>query len=91
MFTEREEALFEKLRKPARLADLEAALDGDVEPIFDAAELAVTLRRTRAGHLATLRDAVDPAVPLMYVPYLFTRTHGARATRKVAELLGEEL
>lgn len=91
LFTEREEALFEKLRKPARLADLEAALDGDVEPIFDAAELAVTLRRTRAGHLATLRDAVDPAVPLMYVPYLFTRTHGARATRKVAELLGEEL
>lgn len=91
LFTEREEALFEALRTPERMEALTAAADGDVAPVFDAAELAVTLRRTRAEHLATLRRALDPALPLVYVPYLFTRSHGARATRKVAELLAEEL
>ncbi|MGN6695145.1 MAG: ArsA family ATPase [Aquihabitans sp.] len=91
LFTEREEALFEALRTPEQLAALSTAAGGDVTPVFDAAELAVTLRRTRAEHLATLRRALDPTLPLLYVPYLFTRSHGARATRKVAELLAEEL
>ncbi|WP_426573661.1 ArsA family ATPase [Aquihabitans sp. McL0605] len=91
LFTEREEALFESLRDPDHLAALSAAANGDVTPVFDAAELAVTLRRTRAEHLATLRRALDPTLPMLYVPYLFTRSHGARATRQVAELLAEEL
>lgn len=91
LFTEREEALFEQLRQPERVAALSAAVGGDVGPVLDAAELAVTLRRTRAEHLATLRAAVDPQLPLIYVPYLFTRSHGARATRQVAEYLAEEL
>lgn len=91
LFTEREEAVFERLRAEAPTAALGAAVDGDVAPVLDAAELAVTLRRTRAGHLADLRAALDPRLPLVYVPYLFTRSHGVRATRQVAELLGEEL
>ena len=91
LFNEREEALFERLRDPRHVDALSAAAKGDVSPILDAAELAVTLRRTRAGHLADLRAAVDPTLPLIYVPYLFTRSHGARATRQVAELLAEEL
>jgi len=91
LFTEREEALFDQLRDPARVAALSKAAGGDVQPILDAAELAVTLRRTRAGHLADLRAAVDPRPPLIYVPYLFARSHGARATRQVAEFLAEEL
>jgi anion-transporting ArsA/GET3 family ATPase len=91
LFNEREEEIFDRLREPEAVAALSAVADGDVQPILDAAELAVTLRRTRAEHLATLRRSVDPALPLLYVPYLFTRTHGARATRQVAELLGQEL
>jgi anion-transporting ArsA/GET3 family ATPase len=91
LFTDREEALFESLRKPRHLKALSDAVGGDVTPVFDAAELAVTLRRTRAGHLANLRAAVDPTLPMLYVPYLFTRSHGARATRQVADLLAEEL
>jgi anion-transporting ArsA/GET3 family ATPase len=91
LFNEREEALFERLREPRHVDALSTAAKGDVSPILDAAELAVTLRRTRAGHLADLRAAVDPTLPLIYVPYLFTRSHGARATRQVAELLAEEL
>ena len=91
LFTEREEALFEQLRDPATAAALGEAVGGDVGPVLNAAQLAVTLRRTRAGHLKVLRDGVDPRLPLIYVPELFTRSHGARATRQVAELLAEEL
>jgi anion-transporting ArsA/GET3 family ATPase len=91
LFNDREEALFETMRTPKRLDALSARLGGDVTPIFDAAELAVTLRRSRAEHLATLRQGLDPSLPMLYVPYLFTRSHGARATRRVAELLAEEL
>jgi hypothetical protein len=49
----------------------------------------VSLRRTRAVHLARLLETVD--LPLLYVPYLFVRTHGLRVTRMVADALGEEL
>jgi anion-transporting ArsA/GET3 family ATPase len=91
LFNDREEAVFEAMRSGQHVDALTAAIGGDVAPVFDAAELAVTLRRTRAEHLATLRRALDPTLPLIYVPYLFTRTHGARATRRVAELLAEEL
>ena len=63
-----------------------------MEPVLEAARLAVTLRRTRAGHLEHLREHVDRrALPLLYVPYLFMRSHGLRSTRQVAEALGAEL
>jgi len=91
LFTEREEAVFDRLRTPERTTALSEALGGDVAPILDAADLAVTLRRTRAGHLSTLRAGLDPTLPLIFVPYLFTRSHGARATHQVSEMLGEEL
>ena len=71
-----------------RLAD---AARGPVTPVLEAARLAVTLRRTRAGHLEHLRASVDPCVPLLYVPYLFTRGHGLRTTGQVAEALSAEL
>jgi anion-transporting ArsA/GET3 family ATPase len=62
-----------------------------ISALVDAARLAVTLRRTRAGHLGHLRASLPPDVPLLYVPELFTRAHGLRATRLVAEALGAEL
>ena len=93
LFGRGEEEVFEKLeRDPGRAALVGAAGAGaGAEPILDAARLAVTLRRTRAGHLETLRHAVDPALPLLYVPELFTKAHGLRATRQVAEALAAEL
>jgi anion-transporting ArsA/GET3 family ATPase len=91
LFGRGEEAVFDDLRQPARVGALEEALEGPVQPVLDAAELAVRLRRTRAGHLARLRDGLDPATNLLYVPELFTRHHGVRATQLVAEALGMEL
>lgn len=60
-------------------------------PIFAAAGLAVTLRRTRAEHLERLRSSVAAGVPVLYLPYLFARAHGLRSTHQMAAALGDEL
>ncbi len=91
LFGRQEEAVFDALTEPGPLAALDALVDGDAAPVLDAARLAVTMRRTRATHLERLRAGIDPSVPLLYLPFLFTRSHGLRTTRQVAESLGEEL
>jgi anion-transporting ArsA/GET3 family ATPase len=62
-----------------------------VTDVLNAAGLAVRIRRSGAAHLERLRAALDPALPLAYLPYLFGRAYGARAVRQVADALGEEL
>ena len=91
LFNAGEEELFERLRAdPTMVAALAAVGGGPVEPILDAAELAVTLRRSRAGHLQKLRAELA-GTELLYVPYQFQRSHGVRATNRIAGHLGEEL
>ena len=60
-------------------------------PVAETIELAVSLRRRRAEHLAALRDALPRSLPMLFVPELFARTSGLRATSQVAEALAEEL
>ena len=91
LFGRGEEEVFERLREPAMTAALTTAIDGPSDVVLEAARLAVTLRRTRAGHLDRLRAGVDPSVPMLYVPELFSRSHGLRATSQVAEALAAEL
>jgi anion-transporting ArsA/GET3 family ATPase len=89
LFTRSEEALFSELRQPERIAALAEVTGPGLADVLDAADLAVTLRRTRADHLARLRQAVP--LPLLYLPELFFRAEGMRVTRMVADALGEEL
>ena len=91
LFARGEEAVFEALAEPAAEAVLAGAVGPGVGPVLEAARLAVTLRRSRAAHLEVLRRGVDRSVPLLYLPYLFTRSHGLRATGQVAEALAAEL
>lgn len=91
LFGRGEQEVFEALCEPPATDQLAAAADGPVGPVLDAARLAVTLRRTRAGHLERLRNELGDSVPMMYVPYLFTRSFGMRATRTVADSLAAEL
>jgi anion-transporting ArsA/GET3 family ATPase len=94
LFSRAEEAVFHALQEPTAMAELAAAVGGgadQVGPVLDAAQLAVTLRRTRAGHLTRLRDELSDEVPLVYVPFLFTRAHGVRSTRAMAEALAAEI
>jgi anion-transporting ArsA/GET3 family ATPase len=91
LFTRGEEEVFTALRQPERVAALSGVVGKPVEPVLDGAELAVTLRRTRAEHLAGLRNGLPPGTEMLYVPELFVRDHGVRATRQIAEALGAEL
>jgi anion-transporting ArsA/GET3 family ATPase len=91
LFGRGEEEVFEELAREENEVRLSEALGASVRPILDGAQLAVTLRRTRATHLSRLRDELPPGTPLLYVPYLFQRSHGARATHQVAGHLAEEL
>ncbi len=70
------------------VADDDAA---GVDEVLDGAELAVSLRRSRVPHLDRLRDGLPAGLPVLYLPYLFHRSHGVRATARIAEGLGEEL
>jgi anion-transporting ArsA/GET3 family ATPase len=90
LFGRGEEEVFDGIAASDRKS-LDADVGGPMTPLIDAARLAVTLRRTRATHLDHLRESVDPALPVLYVPYLFSRTHGMRSTRHVAEALTAEL
>jgi hypothetical protein len=89
LFTTADEETFEALREPDACEVVAARAGGGATAVLDGARLAVSLRRTRAVHLAHLLDTVD--LPLLYVPYLFVRAHGLRVTRMVADALGEEL
>ncbi|HEX2192430.1 MAG TPA: ArsA family ATPase [Acidimicrobiales bacterium] len=91
LFSRGDEEIFERLRTPALAVALTEVAGGSVDPVLEAARLAVTLRRTRAGHLERLRESIPPEIPLLFVPYLFTRGHGLRTTRQTAEALSAEL
>ncbi|HWW44377.1 MAG TPA: ArsA family ATPase [Acidimicrobiia bacterium] len=90
LFGRAEEEVFERLCVAPRGA-VDDAVGGEIEPLLAAARLAVTLRRTRTAHLERLRDAIDPTLSTLYVPYLFARTYGLRSTKVVADALAAEL
>lgn len=91
LFGRAEEEVFERLRDAEEAGTLDGTLGPGIGPVLEAARLAVTLRRTRAGHLAHLREGVPEGTDIVYVPELFNRTHGLRATRQVADALAAEL
>jgi len=91
LFGRGEEDVFEQLESGPGRDALRTAIGAGADPILDAARLAVTLRRTRAGHLDHLRAALPASLPMLFVPELFTKAHGLRSTRLVAEALEAEL
>lgn len=88
LFGSREEALFDHVRADGRL---EALVGPGVRAVLDGAELAVARRRARSEHLERLRVSLPRSVPLVYLPELFIRHHGVRATRQLADALEAEL
>jgi anion-transporting ArsA/GET3 family ATPase len=91
LFGRGEEEVFDRLLQPGPASALEEALGSPVGPMLDAARLTVATRRSRAEHLTRLRNELPEGVPMLYVPYLFIRSHGLRATRQVADALSAEL
>jgi anion-transporting ArsA/GET3 family ATPase len=89
LFTHADEDTFAALRGDDAGAVLTTRVGSGATAVLDAARLAVSLRRTRATHLAELRQAVE--LPMLYLPYLFVRDQGLRVTKMVADSLAQEL
>ncbi len=89
LFTHADEETFAALRAGDAGAVLTSRVGSGSTAVLDAARLAVSLRRTRAVHLAELRQAVE--LPMLYLPYLFVRDQGLRVTKMVADSLAQEL
>jgi anion-transporting ArsA/GET3 family ATPase len=94
LFSRGEEEVFEHFEgesgTPASRI-LEKELGGSITSLLQAARLTVTMRRARTEHLERLRQAIDPTIPMLYMPYLFFRAHGLRATHQIADALSAEL
>ncbi|HVB92296.1 MAG TPA: ArsA family ATPase [Acidimicrobiales bacterium] len=91
LFGQREEEIFEQLRLPDAESVLSARAGGAVAPVLEAARLAVTMRRTRSVHLQRLQAGLPEGLPVLLLPFMFSRSFGVRTTRQVAQSLGEEL
>ena len=91
LFGRGEEEVFDRLDTPEGRSLLDESLGGPSGPLLQAARLTVTMRRSRTEHLERLRGAIDSSIPMLYVPYLFFRSHGLRATHQIADSLSAEL
>lgn len=91
LFGRGEEAIFDRLREADARQALTDSVGTGIDAVLAGAELAVSLRRSRVPHLERLRDGLPDGLPVLYLPFLFSRSHGVRATAKIAESLGEEL
>ncbi len=91
LFNRTEQALFDRLARTGRWRSALIAEHGEAAgSVLEVASLATALRRSRTVHLDRLRAEVGD-VPLLYLPFLFARGHGARAVHLLAEALGDEL
>ena len=91
LFARNEEEIFRRARSAEVTAALQDRVGTGVGKVLEGAQLAVDLRRSRVPHLTRLRDGLPAGMPVLYLPYLFTRSHGVRATAKIADFIGEEL
>ena len=91
IFSRPEAAVFEQLRSSAGIDVLRGELGPAVDEVVAGADLAVRLRRSRVAHLTRLREGLGGDVPLLYLPFLFHRAHGVRATSVLADAIGDEL
>ena len=85
-----EQEIFERIDSIGRQQVIDALGDA-AGSVLDAAELAVSLRRNGATHLATLRSRLPQDMLTIYVPELYSRSAGGRAAELVATALAEEL
>jgi anion-transporting ArsA/GET3 family ATPase len=89
LFTRAEAGVYEALAaRPELLRDL---IGVGMGPVFAAAHIATQRRRLQAEQLEVLRQALGVDTPLLFVPELFARLRGMRATTTIADRLAEEL
>ncbi|MGQ0742791.1 MAG: ArsA family ATPase [Acidimicrobiales bacterium] len=90
-FTRTEQQVFDQIRTAPLSGRLAGLAGGDVDPLMMTTELAVRLRRHGATHIDRLRNALDPAIPMVLVPEMFGAAAGRDTLAAVGRALVEEL
>lgn len=91
LFGRGDEDVFERIDSRRGRAALVGSVGEGATTLLDTARMAMDLRRSRSAHLARLRGHLPEGMPLVLLPELFGRSYGVRTTRRMADLLGEEL
>ena len=92
LFGQREEEVFEQLREPAAEAGAVGAGRGVRWPRCSRRPASPSpCAGPGPGISSACRPGLPPALPVLLLPELFTRTHGLRTTHQMAQALGEEL
>ena len=91
LFGRGEQAVFDVLNSDQGRLLLAQVVGADPEAILDGADLAGRLRRSRGKHLERLRSGIDPEVPMIFLPQLFSASHGIRSTRELADAFDDEI
>ncbi len=89
LFDRRQSDVVDRLTEVEPLL-VDAAGPGVVE-VLAAARVTEARRRTGNRHLERLRDGLPSALPVLYVPELFTKATGRRVVALVAKALAEEM
>ena len=91
LFGRGEQAVFDVLNSEQGRLLLAQVVGADPEAILDGADLAGRLRRSRGKHLERLRSGIDTDVPMIFLPQLFSASHGIRSTRELADAFDDEI
>jgi anion-transporting ArsA/GET3 family ATPase len=91
LFGRGEQAVFDMLNSVEGRLLLAKVVGADPEAILDGADLAGRLRRSRGKHLERLRSGIDTDVPMIFLPQLFSASHGIRSTRELADAFDDEI
>lgn len=91
LFTARDQDTFDRLAADAPVRTIAKRTGLDLAPLVGAAQLASSLRRTRAEHLRWLREQLDNNIDQLYLPELFTAELDADAVDEMAAAFGAEL
>jgi anion-transporting ArsA/GET3 family ATPase len=91
LFTRSEASVFEAMIAGPGGAAVRTSVGAGLDGVVEATQLSIIRRRMQAEHLDDLRSGVPGQVPLLFVPELFARMRGMRATATIADRLAEEL
>ncbi len=92
LFGRGEEEVFDRLATPAAEARLAAALGGPIAADHGGGSSHRDACAARGPNTSRpFGRPSTPRVPLLYLPYLFFRSHGLRATHQLADALAGEL
>ncbi|CAB4597612.1 unannotated protein [freshwater metagenome] len=91
LFGRGEQEVFDALNSVEGRRAFAQVLGDDPAALLDGADLASRLRRSRGKHLERLRSGIPGDRPMIFLPQLFSASHGIRSTRELAEAFDDEI